>query len=453
MSGATIEPVQLQEIRLQHDWAEVVKEGKAGERVWTSLGGIHESLELTRSPEGGLSFSIDAGGVLRAELLKNGGSSSSASSATTRIREDKEIGGCEQLFHAPQQSICTNPRRFLAVAVTPCLQWLAASGEDGHVVCLPTERAFAKREWATIDAFEPEQDEDQEKKKSREEMREYIGHVGDVYAAKWFPSGKVLLTCGADCQLKIYDAFKSLTAAASLVGHAGAVLDADFVDRGRQLLSGSRDGTARLWDVPQQCTLSTFAPEKHRGSVTRCAVDLESAGAILYAAHSRRGLLMFDSRDSSASSLPQRTFLTPGQTVNCFANSSSQLVLGTESGGLEFWDLRNHSSPTLVVHSDFGPILHMQSISTTPPTIPSSSSISSYTSSSSSALSSSTSASSELTFWFSTSKGSLLQWQGGAIRHSLSGPDLDPVFHFTALHNNAVFSVARDKILRRYQLF
>ena len=51
-------------------------------------------------------------------------------------------------------------------------------------------------------------------------QRELTGHFGDVYTCRFFPSGIVVLTGGADMQLKIWSADKGLCAA-TLRGHKG----------------------------------------------------------------------------------------------------------------------------------------------------------------------------------------------------------------------------------------
>ena len=45
-----------------------------------------------------------------------------------------------------------------------------------------------------------------------------IGHVCDVYACKFFPSGMVVLSGGADMQLKVWSA-ETGQCAANMIGH------------------------------------------------------------------------------------------------------------------------------------------------------------------------------------------------------------------------------------------
>lgn len=49
-------------------------------------------------------------------------------------------------------------------------------------------------------------------------QRELKGHVGNVYSCKFFPSGIVVLSAGADMQMKIWSA-ETGKEAACLIGH------------------------------------------------------------------------------------------------------------------------------------------------------------------------------------------------------------------------------------------
>ncbi|KAK2155499.1 hypothetical protein LSH36_238g02048 [Paralvinella palmiformis] len=74
-----------------------------------------------------------------------------------------------------------------------------------------------------------------------EVRRQLCGHYGDVYTCRFFPSGVVILTGGADTQLKIWSAETGQ-----------CINDTCVVERGRNIVSVSRDGTARIWDCGSQ---------------------------------------------------------------------------------------------------------------------------------------------------------------------------------------------------------
>ena len=83
------------------------------------------------------------------------------------------------------------------------------------------------------------------------------GHVGDVYKCKYFPSGVVILSAGADMQLKIWCA-ESGICPVTLIGHKAAITDFSIVDRGRNVISVSKDGCAKLWDCGKSECITTI---------------------------------------------------------------------------------------------------------------------------------------------------------------------------------------------------
>jgi WD40 repeat protein len=65
------------------------------------------------------------------------------------------------------------------------------------------------------------------------------GHYGDIYCCRWFPSVKVVLSCGADLRIKIWSTDTG-ECAGTLVGHTKAVTDLAIIDRGRNIISVSK---------------------------------------------------------------------------------------------------------------------------------------------------------------------------------------------------------------------
>lgn len=92
-----------------------------------------------------------------------------------------------------------------------------------------------------------------------------------MYSCRFFPSGIVVLSGGADTQLKIWSA-ETGRCAATLTGHQAGISSTAIVERGRNVVSTSRDGTARLWDVGQQSIITTF--DELGGAVNCCALGM-----------------------------------------------------------------------------------------------------------------------------------------------------------------------------------
>lgn len=108
--------------------------------------------------------------------------------------------------------------------------------------------------------------EEEEEKKETEEPEEEVGkaewgpnlrkepHYGDINALRMFPSDKVVLSCGSDLVLGVWD-LASGRRAATLRGHKRGVLSAAIIDRGRNVVSASSDGTVKLWEIASQTVI------------------------------------------------------------------------------------------------------------------------------------------------------------------------------------------------------
>ncbi|KAK2715233.1 hypothetical protein QYM36_010022 [Artemia franciscana] len=100
-------------------------------------------------------------------------------------------------------------------------------------------------------------------------LRTLQGHLGEVRVVKFFPSGIVVLSGGADFQLKVWCA-KTGSCAATFKGHSAAISDVGIVERGRNIVSVSKDGTAKLWDCGKSECIATVYAET--GVITSCAL-------------------------------------------------------------------------------------------------------------------------------------------------------------------------------------
>ncbi|KAI7885200.1 WD40 repeat-like protein [Lichtheimia hyalospora FSU 10163] len=94
--------------------------------------------------------------------------------------------------------------------------------------------------------------------KDGKEERVLQGHLDDVTTVEFFPSNQVILSGGADFQVKIWSAIDGSNPV-TLVGHTSAITDTAIIGRGRNVLSSSRDGTIRLWHCGTGATISIVA--------------------------------------------------------------------------------------------------------------------------------------------------------------------------------------------------
>lgn len=98
------------------------------------------------------------------------------------------------------------------------------------------------------------------------------GHYGDIYCCRWFPSGKVVLSSGADLRIKIWSA-ETGKCAGTLVGHTKAVTDLAVVDRGRNIISVSKDATAKLWHVGSGKVIDNLIEFKPTTYINCCSLS------------------------------------------------------------------------------------------------------------------------------------------------------------------------------------
>lgn len=65
------------------------------------------------------------------------------------------------------------------------------------------------------------------------------GHGGPVYKCRFFPSGVVVLSAGADGSCRIWSAESGINPV-TLKGHSMAICDICIIDKGRNVISVSK---------------------------------------------------------------------------------------------------------------------------------------------------------------------------------------------------------------------
>ncbi|KAJ0411806.1 hypothetical protein ATCC90586_002959 [Pythium insidiosum] len=183
------------------------------------------------------------------------------------------------------------------------------------------------------------------------------GHVMDVTRARFFPSGKVVLTASLDMTLRIWGTERRQCAAV-LKGHVGGVQDVEIVGRGRNVLSCASDGAVHLWCCADQQIVAKWTTET-RSAVHSIALlnesplvssraeahnnqaenEFETAGTLLFAGLDDGSVLGIDVR-------AREQVMTIDGRAAIFACKAGQergipiLVTGTEDGIVSVWDVR-----------------------------------------------------------------------------------------------------------------
>ncbi|KAL8280451.1 hypothetical protein RQP46_007099 [Phenoliferia psychrophenolica] len=79
------------------------------------------------------------------------------------------------------------------------------------------------------------------------------GHVADIRAVAFFPSGEVVLTASSDMSVRVFSAVDG-TNPRTLTGHTKAVTGLAILGVGRLVASCSLDGSLRIWNVATSTT-------------------------------------------------------------------------------------------------------------------------------------------------------------------------------------------------------
>lgn len=208
--------------------------------------------------------------------------------------------------------------------------------------------------------------------------RKLEGHIGDVYKCRFFPSEKVVLSCGQDLSLKIWDIETGFCV--SLKGHTQAVTDFAIVDVGRNVISVSKDGRVKLWNCGDASCIDTLAcvssiinccaitsvpdvdilglpddspvSEKEVGTKNKVLVfGCEDGWLHAVAVHSRRKVL----EKKCDSAINTVAFLDDLDSTG----HRTKFVVGHQSGKLALYDVTNHDQPLRTLHDSNNAILRV----------------------------------------------------------------------------------------------
>ncbi|SGY94154.1 BQ5605_C037g11633 [Microbotryum silenes-dioicae] len=157
------------------------------------------------------------------------------------------------------------------------------------------------------------------------------GNHGDVYSARWHPSGQHLVTGGYDKIVRLFDV-ESGTILKTFTGHSLSISSVMFNPLGNLIVSGSKDSNVRFWDSVSGLCIRTLNAQL--GEVT--SVDMSDS------------YLLTSSRDNSVRLWdvrmlrPLKRFKAHSNTSHNFVRASfahaSLLVSGSEDGVLYMWD-------------------------------------------------------------------------------------------------------------------
>ena len=101
--------------------------------------------------------------------------------------------------------------------------------------------------------------------KTMEVSVELNSHKNSVFAAKYHPSGKYLISAGRDAQIKVWDTNEAYVLRESIAAHLYTVNDIVFIKDGRYFVTASMDKSIKLWDAYNFKLLKVLDKHRHAG--------------------------------------------------------------------------------------------------------------------------------------------------------------------------------------------
>ena len=83
------------------------------------------------------------------------------------------------------------------------------------------------------------------------------GHLGDIYSAKFLPSGALVLSAGADTIIKLWS-IESGTSIVDYYLHASSINSLNFMDLGKKIVSAGKDGFVIVTETSTKNCLNKF---------------------------------------------------------------------------------------------------------------------------------------------------------------------------------------------------
>jgi len=289
-----------------------------------------------------------------------------------------------------------------------------------------------------------------------EVRRRLEGHIDAVYTTRFFPSGTVILSGGADFRLRIWSA-ESGKCAATLVGHRGAINDLAIVERGRNVISAGNDGAVKLWDVGRSACLHSYddlgvgvingvslgvADRRSGGEVSpgedQREVGTEGKFLIVAGEGSGAGIGNGDGGGGKVAGLVLKSrekffeLPTPSPVNACLAIDDRTFAYGLQDGTLAVADVRNLRASLHVEKESRGAVLHLQPFR------------------SGGVLVSTQDGSTLYVPNKVFSSASPADGNAGPTLMELTGPDSDPAYRCSTQGRNVVYTACRDGNVRKY---
>jgi len=162
------------------------------------------------------------------------------------------------------------------------------------------------------------------------------GHGGEIFTAKFHPSGNTLASAGFDRLIYLWNVYGECENFAVLKGHTGAIMELHYFTDGSTLVSCSSDKTVACWDYETGMRIKRL--KGHSSFVNSCCPARR--GPELIVSGSDDGTVkLWDRRKKGALQTLQNTYQV---TSVCFNDTSDQIFSGGIDNIIKVWDLRKN---------------------------------------------------------------------------------------------------------------
>lgn len=260
------------------------------------------------------------------------------------------------------------------------------------------------------------------------------GHLGSIYKCKFFPSGKVVLSAGADMKLKIWSA-ETGDSPVTLIGHTAAINDFCIVDKGRNIISVSKDGSSKLWDCGNCACLATLFVTNNIFNC--CTIGLlpqffnpireEPINSREVGTNNKLLLIGSDEGYVYGIGIHSRKKLftiNASSAVNKVLMLNEKIIIGCQNGTIKIYTLPNIEAPVQTFCESTSPVLSGCTFK-------------------------------DYGFFVGRNDGTVTYFDCLKFlnkRISLTGSDFDPIYDISCANNNKIYTCCRDGKIRQYAI-
>ncbi|KAJ3226009.1 hypothetical protein HK099_005715 [Clydaea vesicula] len=175
-------------------------------------------------------------------------------------------------------------------------------------------------------------------------------HKLDINNAKFFPSGKVLLTASSDFTLKVTD-LEGKVNPIDYFSHKRAVTDTDVVERGTNFISSSYDGTVKLWETATATVMNSVSLSAGKINAISLEGDFGSKSGNLVFAAADEGAFVLDFRSKNLTA--PISFQSNNNSLSLVrsldVNANNLIAFGCSFGNIVLYDKRNPKEELILV--------------------------------------------------------------------------------------------------------